>query len=69
MKELNTVTEFQLLFLARAELLKRLNSLKTKMIKSETGELSRRDKLLFKHYSEQVTEINERMAEISEEID
>lgn len=67
MKALNTLTEYQLLFLARAELLRKLDRLKTKMIKSETGELNRRDTAMFNHYSEQVTEINSRMAEIHEE--
>lgn len=67
MKELNTLTEYQLLYLARSELLKRLDKLKTKMIKSETGELNRRDTALFNLYSEQVAEVNSRMAEIQEE--
>lgn len=62
---LNTITEYQLLHLARAELLRRLDRLKTKMIKSEDGELSKKDNVLFDMYSEQVTEINQRMAAIS----
>ena len=64
MEKLKTVTEYQLLFYARAELLRKLDRLKTNMIKSENGELSKKDDVLFSIYSEQVTEINEIMAKL-----
>lgn len=69
MKTLNTVTEFQLLYLARNELIRRLNYLTTKKVKSETGELNRRETTLFNFYSDQIEEINDRISEISEELD
>jgi hypothetical protein len=62
---LTTITDYQLLYLARAELLRRLDRLKTKMIKSENGTLSRKDNVLFDLYAEQVTEINKKMTAIN----
>ena len=67
MKELNTITEYQLLFLARQELSRRIDELKTKMIKSETGLLSRREDRLLTMYCEQLNEIVERMADTNGE--
>lgn len=64
-KDFKTITKYQLLFLARSELLKRLDRIKSKMSKSKDGELSRRDRALFSLYSEQIAEINERMDELS----
>ena len=67
MKELKTMTEYQVLFLARCELLRRLDKLNSKKSKSETGELSRRDTALFNLYSEHLSEVNDRMLEINTE--
>ena len=65
MGNLKTLTEYQLLYLARGELLRRLDRLQIKIAKFGEDNLSRRDKALYNLYSEQATEINERMAEIN----
>ena len=59
MKELTTITEYQLLNLARNELLRRLDRL------SKKDTMSRRDTALYNLYSEQVSEINDRMDDIN----
>lgn len=56
---LTTVTDYQLLYLARAELLRRLDRLGKK------DTMSRRDTALYRLYSEQVTEINNKMTAIN----
>lgn len=56
---MKTITEYQMLYLARAELLRRLDRLS----KKET--MSARDKALNRLYSEQVTEINNKMTAIN----
>lgn len=58
MKGLKTVTEYQLLHLARNELLRRLDRI------SKKSTMSRRDTALYRLYDEQVSEINDRMSEI-----
>ena len=58
--ELTTVTEYQLLYLARSELLRRLDRL------SKKNTMSRRDTALNRLYSEQVAEIDQRMNAIKE---
>lgn len=55
---MKVITEYQLLNLARNELLRRLD----RISKKET--MSRRDTALYRLYSEQVAEINDRMNEI-----
>lgn len=62
MEKFSTITEYQLLYLARNELLRRLDRLEAKKVKTKTRTLKKRDECLFNLYSEQVTEINERMA-------
>ena len=59
MEGLTTITEYQLLYLARAELLRRLDRL------SKKDSMSRRDIALSNMYGEQVAEINERMTAIN----
>jgi hypothetical protein len=67
MKKLNTVTEYQLLFLARQELSRRIDELKTAIIRKETTQSKRRSESLLNMYCEQMREIVERMAEINKE--
>lgn len=65
MKELTTITEYQLLFLARQELSRRIDELKTEIIKDKTKQSPRRTEALLKMYCEQQSEIIKRMAEIN----
>ena len=65
MKELNTITEYQLLFLARQELARRIDELKTEIIRNETKQSQRRTEALLEMYCDQQREIVERMAEIN----
>lgn len=65
MKELNTITEYQLLFLARQELSRRIDELKTEIIRNKTQQSLRRTEALLKRYCEQQGEIIARMAEIN----
>lgn len=58
MEGLKTVSEHRLLFLARSELLRRLDRL------SKKATMTRRDTALYRMYGEQVSEINDRMTEI-----
>lgn len=55
---MKTITEYQLLNLARNELLRRLDRI------SKKDTMSRRDTALYNLYSEQVAEINDRMTDI-----
>lgn len=65
MKELQTITEYQLLFLARRELSRRIDELKTEIIRGKTSQSKRRTESLLKMYCEQMGEIVERMVEIN----
>ena len=65
MKEFNTITEYQLLFLARQELSRRIDELKTEIIRNETKQSLRRTEALLKMYCEQQGEIIARIAEIN----
>lgn len=65
MKELNTITEYQLLFLARQELSRRIDELKTEIIRNKTKQSLRRTEALLTMYCEQQSEIIARMAEIN----
>jgi hypothetical protein len=69
MKELITITEYQLLFLARQELSRRINSLKDDIIRGTTSQSPRRSEALLKMYTDQIAEIIKRMAEINRESD
>jgi hypothetical protein len=64
MKKLETITEYQLLFLARRELSRRIDELKTKIIRDDYEYSLRRTEHLLGMYCEQLSEINKRMAEI-----
>ena len=59
MEGLKTITEYQLLNLARMELLRRLDRL------SKKDTMTRRDTALYNLYGEQVAEINNRMDDIN----
>ena len=65
MKDLNTMSEYQLLFLARQELARRIDELKTEIIRKETKQSVRRANVLLDMYCDQQREIVERMAEIN----
>lgn len=67
MKEFSTITEYQLLFLARQELSRRINTLKDEIIRGKTTQSLRRTETLLAMCTEQLTEIIERMAEINRE--
>ena len=63
--KLQTITEYQILFLAREELSRRIDELKKALEEKETSQSKRRSEALLKMYCEQQREIAERMAEIS----
>ncbi len=67
MKELNTITEYQLLYLAQQELSRRIDNLKTDIIRNETKQSLKRTEKLLKMYCEQLDEIIKRRAEINAE--
>ena len=67
MKEFITLTEYQLLFLARRELSRRIDELKTEIIRGETKQSKRRSEALLNMYCDQMHEIVERMAEINKQ--
>ena len=65
MKELNTVTEYQLLYLASCELTKRIKELKADIANNETKQSPRRTQALVSMYSKQLDEIIARMSDIN----
>lgn len=67
MKDLLTITEFQLLFLARQELSRRIDELKDSLIKGNPKRSRRRTELLLTMYCDQIGEITRRMAQINRE--
>ena len=67
MKKLETVTEYQLLYLARQELSRRINECKEQIIRGVTKQSQRRTERLLEMYCEQQNEIIQRMAEINNE--
>ena len=67
MKELQTITEYQLLFYARQELSRRIDSLKDEIIRGKTSQSLKRTESLLSRYTEQLSEIIKRMAEINQE--
>lgn len=67
MKKLETITEYQLLYLARQELSKRINECKEQIIRGATKQSQRRTERLLEMYCEQQNEIIQRMAEINNE--
>lgn len=67
MKKLETITEYQLLYLARQELSRRIDECETQIIKGDTKQSVRRTERLLEMYCEQQNEIIQRMAEINNE--
>lgn len=67
MKKLETITEYQLLYLARQELSRRINECKEQIIRGVTKQSQRRTERLLEMYCEQQNEIIQRMAEINNE--
>lgn len=67
MKDLNTITEYQLLFLARETLKNRINDLKDEYIRSDSFTARRRIDNMLKRYTQQIAEINQRITEINNE--
>lgn len=71
MKELNTITEYQMLYLARCELFRRIEH--EEKIDSETqkehGRHNRRATAKLKMYDEQLDEIHNRIFEIERAAD
>ncbi len=67
MKQLATITEYQLLYLARQELSRRIDECKIQIIKGDTKQSVRRTEKLLEMYCEQQNEIIQRMAEINNE--
>ena len=65
MKDLTTISEYQLLVLARQELGRRIDELKTEIIRNSTKQSQRRTEALLDMYCNQMKEIVERMAEIN----
>ena len=67
MKKLETITEYQLLYLARQELSKRIDECKEQIVRGVTKQSQRRTERLLEMYCEQQNEIIQRMAEINNE--
>jgi hypothetical protein len=66
MKDLTTITEYQLLFLARLELSRRISEVKTGIITGKPSQSKRRAaEILLPMYYDQLAEIVARMAEIN----
>ena len=65
MKELITITEYQLLFLARQELSRMIEYLTTEIVLRKTKQSPVRTEALLEMYREQMAEIVARMAEIN----
>ena len=65
MKNLSGISEYQILYLARMELTRRVNDLKDKLIKNKSNQSKRRSEALLSLYTEQLGEIISRMAEIN----
>lgn len=64
MRAFNTLTDYQVLNLARTELLRRLDRLQAKILKLGENNLPQKDKALYRLYSEQVAEINKAIERI-----
>ncbi|MBO5789560.1 MAG: hypothetical protein J6V82_04385 [Clostridia bacterium] len=63
--KLQTITEYQLLHLARQELSRRIDELKTSIVRKETNQSKRRSDALLEMYCRQMREVEQRMAEIN----
>lgn len=67
MKELQTITEYQLLYYARQELSRRIDALKDEIVRGKATQSLKRTECLLGRYTEQLSEIIKRMAEINQE--
>lgn len=65
MKQLTTITEYQLLFLAKQELLRRIDELAAGIVTGDTSLPKDITKALYKMDCEQLAEISARMDEIN----
>ena len=61
-----TITEYQLLFLARQELSRRIDEIETALKQNQIGMSKRRATALLRMYAAQLSEISDRMDEINE---
>ena len=66
MKELKTISEYQLLCLARKEIFRRIDELRTQILQGKTKQSVRRTDRLISRYNEQIKEINERIDELDQ---
>ncbi len=67
MKKLETITEYELLFLAARELSRRIDECENQITEGKTKQSLRRTKALLCMYCKQRNEIIQRMAEINNE--
>ena len=67
MKDLKTITEWQLLHYARQELSRKINELKDEIIRGKTTQSLKRTESLLERYTEQMTELTNRIIEINNE--
>ena len=67
MKKLETITEYELLFLAARELSRRIDEYENQIAEGQMKQSLRRTKALLNMYCKQRNEIIQRMAEINNE--
>ena len=67
MKELKTITEWQLLHYARQELSRRINDLKDEIVRGKTTQSLKRTESLLERYTEQMAELTNIIIEINNE--
>ena len=65
MKDLKTITEWQILHYARQELSRKINELKDEIIRGKTTQSLKRTESLLERYTEQMTELTNRIIEIN----
>ena len=63
--KLQTISEYQLLFLAKCELEKRVDEISIRIANHKNKQSLRREQALLEMYRDQLHEISERMAEIN----
>lgn len=67
MKDLQTITEWQLLHYAKQELSRKINALKDEIARGKTTQSLKRTESLLARYTEQMTELTNRIIEINNE--
>ena len=67
MKDLQTITEWQLLHYAKQELSRKINALKDEITRGKTTQSLKRTESLLARYTEQMTELTNRIIEINNE--